>query len=349
MPVIWVGLPAIRGTRSTADTGYLNDLYRSRSERAGVDYVDVWDGFVDEAGKYSSYGPDYEGQIRRLRSGDGVYFTKAGARKLAHYVEREIRRYMANHAVPVALPSGPIGPTSNDGMSTERPLAGPVVPLTTTPTSSEVLLGAAGSLPSRSDAIAARVLVRGEPLNPPAGRADDFTWPMGSDAYAKRATARQQGYRTGQGQRHRAIRFNRAACGVCAVRNPSPRGGGKDRGGKAGCRTEDQEREKNRRQAGGRRQAEADPAARKQAASPVRQRAAPAGIDPVARADIRRVVGRAIRLVQIDTAQRGSVVDPIRNLSTACAHCRPSRIAHTTSDWPRRISPAANTLGIDVW
>ncbi len=185
VPVIWVGLPAIRGTRSTADTGYLNDLYRSRSERAGVDYVDVWDGFVDEAGKYSSYGPDYEGQIRRLRSGDGVYFTKAGARKLAHYVEREIRRYMANHAVPVALPSGPIGPTSNDGMSTERPLAGPVVPLTTTPTSSEVLLGAAGSLPSRSDAIAARVLVRGEPLNPPAGRADDFTWPMGSDAYAK--------------------------------------------------------------------------------------------------------------------------------------------------------------------
>ena len=27
------------------------------------------------------------------------------------------------------------------------------------------------------------------------------------------------------------------------------------------------------------------------------------------------------------------------------AHCRPSRIAHTTSDWPRRMSPAANTLG----
>ena len=37
-------------------------------------------------------GPDFEGQIRRLRSGDGIYFTKAGARKLAHYVEREILR-----------------------------------------------------------------------------------------------------------------------------------------------------------------------------------------------------------------------------------------------------------------
>jgi hypothetical protein len=30
-------------------------------------------------------GPDFEGQIRRLRSGDGVHFTTAGALKLAHY------------------------------------------------------------------------------------------------------------------------------------------------------------------------------------------------------------------------------------------------------------------------
>ena len=88
---------------------YLNDLFRARAERAGVNYIDVWDGFVDEAGKYSNFGPDYEGQMRRLRSDDGVYFTKSGARKLAHYVEREIRRYMSNR-VPVAFPAGPVGP-----------------------------------------------------------------------------------------------------------------------------------------------------------------------------------------------------------------------------------------------
>ena len=44
----------------------------------------------------------------------------------------------------------------------------------------------------------------------------------------------------------------------------------------------------------------------------------------------------------------GSIDDPIKNLSTACAARRPSRMAHTTSDWPRRISPAANTLGSAV-
>jgi hypothetical protein len=47
-------------------------------------FVDVWDGFVDEDGRYAQSGPDYEGQIRRLRSGDGVHFTEAGTRKLAH-------------------------------------------------------------------------------------------------------------------------------------------------------------------------------------------------------------------------------------------------------------------------
>jgi uncharacterized protein len=180
VPVFWVGLPSIRGSRSTADAVYLNDLYRARAERAGVVYIDVWDGFVDEAGKYASYGPDYEGQMRRLRSGDGVYFTKAGARKLAHYVERELRRYM-NNRLPVALPTGPVGPLPADGKSTVRPVAGPVVPLTVTPGNSEVLLGGAGSQPVHSDAIANRVLVKGEPVPAPAGRADDFVWPLGSD------------------------------------------------------------------------------------------------------------------------------------------------------------------------
>jgi hypothetical protein len=57
VPVFWVGLPWIRGPRSTADVAYLNDLYRARAERAGIVYIDVWDGFVDEDGMYSNSGP----------------------------------------------------------------------------------------------------------------------------------------------------------------------------------------------------------------------------------------------------------------------------------------------------
>ena len=132
VPVIWVGLPPIRGARSSSDAAYLNELYRARAERAGIKYVDVWDGFVDEAGKYSNYGPDYDGQVRRLRLSDGVFFTKAGAIKLARYVEQELSRYMSNR-VPVALPSGPFEAAPSDSKPTERPLMGPVIPLTGTP------------------------------------------------------------------------------------------------------------------------------------------------------------------------------------------------------------------------
>ncbi|HEY1475602.1 MAG TPA: DUF459 domain-containing protein [Pseudolabrys sp.] len=180
VPVFWVGLPSIRGTKSTADAVYLNDLFRARAERAGVNYIDVWDGFVDEAGKYSNFGPDYEGQMRRLRSSDGVYFTKSGARKLAHYVEREVRRYMSNRG-PVALPAGPVGPVPGEGKSTARPVAGPVVPLTVTPGNSEELMGSSSAQPLHSDATANRVLVKGEAVPAPPGRADDFVWPPGSE------------------------------------------------------------------------------------------------------------------------------------------------------------------------
>jgi hypothetical protein len=184
VPVFWVGLPSIRGPKSTADAVYLNDLYRARAERAGAVYIDIWDGFVDEGGKYSNFGPDYEGQMRRLRSNDGVFFTKYGAFKLAHYVEREIRRYMNSRVTPVALPSGPVAPATPDGKPAARPLAGPVVPLTVTPGNSEELLGGAGNSSPHGDAIATRVLVKGEPVPAPRGRADDFVLQPGNSAAA---------------------------------------------------------------------------------------------------------------------------------------------------------------------
>ena len=47
-------------------------------------------------------------------------------------------------------------------------------------------------------------------------------------------------------------------------------------------------------------------------------------------------------------AYRGRVVAPIRCWSIEAAHWRPSRIAHTTSDCPRRMSPEVNTFGTEV-
>ncbi len=182
VPVFWVGLPPLRGQKAATDIPFLNDLYRSRADKAGIIYIDVWDGFVDEDGRYAQFGPDLEGQTRRLRAGDGVYFTQAGARKLAHYVEREVQRWLSTRAAPVAV-SVPEEPKVEAAAAASRPgprarpLTGPAVPLVAERGSEtdDLLGGNARQLPN--DAMAAKVLVRGEPISAPAGRADDFAWP----------------------------------------------------------------------------------------------------------------------------------------------------------------------------
>ena len=190
VPVFWVGLPPIRGTRSTSDVLFLNDLYRSRAEKAGITYVDVWDGFVDEGGRFAQQGPDFEGQTRRLRTSDGVHFTQAGARKLAHYVEKEIRRAMTPTG-PIAVPL-PVDPDAEAAKSATvapdksmpRPLAGPVIPLNAAGEVRDAgeLAGASGPKQSLNDAVASRILVQGDALPVPAGRADDTAWPRRAPA-----------------------------------------------------------------------------------------------------------------------------------------------------------------------
>jgi uncharacterized protein len=62
------------------------------------------------------------------RTADGVYFTEAGAVKIASYVDRELRRVMPSYVAPVALP-GP-EPTPKSVTAGARPDVGPVLPLT---------------------------------------------------------------------------------------------------------------------------------------------------------------------------------------------------------------------------
>jgi lysophospholipase L1-like esterase len=176
VPVIWIGLPAIRGTKATSDLGYLDELYREHAEKADIVYVDIWDGFIDDQGRYAVEGPDYAGQTRRLRSADGVHFTQAGAVKLASYVDRDLRRVLSNHVLPVALPGPETAPQS--GSAGGRPDVGPVLPLSTGGGEHGDLLGA-GDHPTQmtSDPTPAKFLSRGEALPTPAGRADDFSWP----------------------------------------------------------------------------------------------------------------------------------------------------------------------------
>jgi hypothetical protein len=201
IPLVWVGLPILRSERLSEDALAFNEFYRAYAEKAGATYIDVWEAFADEAGQYSAIGPDVNGQTVRLRAADGVHFTKAGARKLAHFVEPVIRRNLdeaapksepgmapgatpdlANVANPddAGAPSNPALPGS-EAPPAQKPVAGPVLPLT------GPVLAPGGELAMRTATAgtannAARTLIeqtlrQGRPLTPKPGRADDFSWP----------------------------------------------------------------------------------------------------------------------------------------------------------------------------
>lgn len=104
--IYWVGLPMMRRGEINEAATIQNEVFRERAYLGGVRFVDVYQGFADEAGDYSPYGPDLAGKIRLLRDGDGMHMTDAGYQKLAHFVEREIKRDLAQakneRTVPLA-------------------------------------------------------------------------------------------------------------------------------------------------------------------------------------------------------------------------------------------------------
>ena len=193
VPLIWVGLPAVRSPTLSADFVRQNGIIRDRAAGDGAGYVDSFDGFTDAAGRYSATGPDVDGMSTRLRRADGLGFTRAGARKLASFLASDIARLgrgssasggdVANLTIDLArgfdaaldvdvnaqirreAARGPATPAAAAG----GPAAGPVLPLTAPPAAPD------GQLASLT--LPAGPPVASEPSLPKPGRADDFTWP----------------------------------------------------------------------------------------------------------------------------------------------------------------------------
>jgi hypothetical protein len=102
----WVGLPVMRRPEASDDAQMINEIVRERAYVNGQKFIDVFSQFADENGAFNAYGPEIDGKIRLLREADGIHFTQVGNRKLAHFVEREVRRDLnqarADRTVPLA-------------------------------------------------------------------------------------------------------------------------------------------------------------------------------------------------------------------------------------------------------
>jgi hypothetical protein len=104
VPVIWVGLASQHGTKSRAKTHFTltGSIAAGLRRRASSAPTFGRASSMNRAATRREVRTT-KAKIRQLRTGDGVYFTKFGARKLAHYVEREVQCIVGNKGLPVAL------------------------------------------------------------------------------------------------------------------------------------------------------------------------------------------------------------------------------------------------------
>ncbi len=178
IPLLWVGLPAFESDSMTADAVQMNQLYRNQLESIGGEFVDIWDGFVDENGTFIVTGSDVNGQQVRLRTTDGINLTQAGRRKLAFYVEKPARRLLGTQASPdlvrldpgnlpaLTLPNNPVEHTQPISLSDPNLDGG------------AELLGASKIPPVTLTKSPRDLLVeQGEMAPAPAGRIDDYRMP----------------------------------------------------------------------------------------------------------------------------------------------------------------------------
>lgn len=92
-PTIWIGLPPMSKTEYNKTMSGISEIQRLAAFGGGAEFLDIYERFVDEEGKYTSYGPDLNGKNVRMRKDDGIHFSSAGADKLAFYLAQSLKLY----------------------------------------------------------------------------------------------------------------------------------------------------------------------------------------------------------------------------------------------------------------
>ena len=92
-PTIWVGLPPMEAPKFGQTMIQINEVDRLAAFGGGAEFLDIYEKFATEEGKYTARGPDLNGTTVRMRKDDGIHFSAAGADKLAFYLSQSLRNY----------------------------------------------------------------------------------------------------------------------------------------------------------------------------------------------------------------------------------------------------------------
>jgi len=188
--VFWVSIPPMGDAKYDADMQILAALQKQEVQSKGQIYVDLRSAFLGPDGNYTDKGPDDTGEVRKLRSRDGVTFFKQGNNRFGQLLLAEINRVLGagqletapTPAPVIALPTPAVavvpmfGQKNIDGTSVTFQPDGKLI--------SELSRVLAGNIVvraiSRSDIVpgseAEKLFILGQAQPAPAGRFDDFSY-----------------------------------------------------------------------------------------------------------------------------------------------------------------------------
>jgi uncharacterized protein len=172
-PVLWAGLVPVAPAAMARDYSGFNSIVREQLEAKGLPFIDMWNGFADDEGKYVDVGPDVAGQSVQLRASDGLNFTKAGQRKLAYFVEQELSDIFGGNGPQIAAAdaaaAAQVGP--------DAPKIGPMVPIDALNLAGADALSSNDAERGSAAATISARLSDEHPEPPPAARVDSYIWP----------------------------------------------------------------------------------------------------------------------------------------------------------------------------
>ncbi len=193
--VYWVSLPPMGEPEFEAAMQQVMAIQKERVAARGFSFVDIRKAFLDGAGGYTDSGPDDTGEVRRLRSRDGITFFKQGNNRLAQLVLEAIKegappvevvsavkqdsiRALPPQVADAALPTfGQWDADGNPLLVTPKDVL--VAMASTTSDNFSVGTGTLADLlrAAQPGSSSERLFKRGEAAAPPAGRLDDFSLP----------------------------------------------------------------------------------------------------------------------------------------------------------------------------
>lgn len=176
-PVIWVGLPPMSRSEYSAAIAKISNIQRLAAFSGGAEFLDIYERFLGEDGKYSSYGPDVNGQNALMRKDDGIHFSAAGADKVAFYLSQSISTFYRAGGMTIAVADPLLG---TDAAAMLRPpyqglgqirlleVAGAVIPISRVPArASELITASSAPVPAAGFSLEQLVTA-------PVGRVDAF-------------------------------------------------------------------------------------------------------------------------------------------------------------------------------